>query len=225
MLLAGTAFAQELQQRKPPGAADANPGMNPQEGPKKRLGLKGLTELDEPLHPEPAATDFRDDTYKLSFHVPAGWNFEKHDGVLSNFGVDVRTARRRQEVRGVAALNFNPWPVTTFSGAAFYYSVMPRSDAASCAAQATGGPMKPQKDVRIGGAPFKHGQDRHGVICTESRDEVFTSLQGKSCLRFDLVVNTFCAETSGAMEMNATQLGDMDTRLATILGSIRIDGR
>lgn len=203
------------------------PGTVPHDAPpiapKKHLGVKGITEPDEPEHPTPAATDFRDARYGLSFHVPAGWNFEKQDGQLSNFGVDVRSTTRKLDVRGVATINYNPYPVSTFAGATFYYSVTPRSDAASCTAQAVKTPMKPESDLRISGLPFHHGRDQHGNVCTESRDDVFTAMRGKSCLRFDLVVNTFCAQSSGAMEISSQQLGDIDTRLASILDSIHLD--
>ena len=196
--------------------------QKPDAVPSKRPGIKGLNVPDEPEHPTPA-TDFHDAKYGLGFHVPAGWNFERRDGLLSNFGVDVRTTRRNLDVRGVAAINFNPYPASTFAGATFYYSVLPVADAAGCAAQATTGNLKAQKDVRIAGVPFKHGEDHHGVVCTESRDEVFTAMQGRACLRFDLVVNTFCSQTSGAMEISREQLADVDGRLAGILGSIVVE--
>jgi hypothetical protein len=199
------------------------PSCHAQTRPGKASDIKGLTVPDNPEHPEPAARDFRDRSYGVAFHVPAGWNFERKDGILSNFGKDVRSARRGLDVRGVAAINFNPYPPTTFAGAMFYYSVLPHSDANACAVQATTGHLKPKADVPIGGVVFKHGQDQHGTICTESRDEVFTALRGRSCLRFDLVVNTFCAQSSGAMEITPDQLGDVNTRLGNMLGSIRID--
>ena len=186
--------------------------------------IKGFTVPDDPEHPEPAATDFRDRRYGVSFHVPAGWNFERKDGILSNFGTDVRSARRGLDVRGVAAINFNPYPPTTFAGAMFYYSVLPGSDAKACAALAATGHLKAKSDVQIAGVTFKHGQDQHGTICTETRDEVFTALRGRSCLRFDLVVNTFCSQTSGAMEITPGQLEDVNTRLGNMLRSIHIDG-
>ena len=204
---------------------DAAIAQAQQQPPSGHAGVKGLTEHDEPVHPEPAASEFQDRKYGVSFHVPAGWNFERRDGVLSNFGADVRTTRRSLEVRGVAAINYNPYPPTTFSGANFYYSVAPHSTAAACAAQATTGHLKAKPDVRIAGLPFHHGQDQHGAVCTESRDDVFTTLRGRACLRFDLVVNTFCAQSSGAMEINERQLGDVNTRLAKILGSIRVEDR
>ena len=50
-------------------------------------------------------------------------------------------------------------------------------------------------------------------------------MRGQSCLRFDLLVNTFCAETSGAMEINAEQLKDVEQRLAGILGSVRFESK
>lgn len=188
-------------------------------------GIRGLNVPDEPDHLQPGATEFTDRKYRLSFHVPAGWNFERKDGLLSNFGVDVRTTRRQMDVRGVAAINYNPYPPTTFAGATFYYSVMPRSTPVGCAAQASTGGVKPKGEVTIAGLPFQHGQDQHGAICTESRDDVFTTLRGTSCLRFDLVVNTFCSQTSGAMEISPSQLGDVNTRLGNMLKSIRIDAR
>ncbi len=202
----------------------ATPVM-PKLPPRPHAGVKGITEPDEPEHPTPAATDFHDAKYRLGFHVPAGWNFVRKDGALSNFGVDVRTTNRQLDVRGVASLNYNPYPVSTFSSATFYYSVVPRATAAVCAAQATTSHLKPRPDVHVAGIAFKHGKDEHGAVCTESRDEVFTAMQGKSCLRFDLVVNTFCAQSSGAMEISGSQLSDIDTRLANILGSLKIDGK
>jgi hypothetical protein len=177
----------------------------------------------EPASPQPKATDFRDPIYKLSFHIPAGWNFERQDGILSTFAADVRTGRHDLDVRGVAALNYNPYPLTTFAGASLYYSVLPKSDAAGCAAQATTAPLKPQKDVVIASKNFRHGEDMHGVLCTESRDEVYTALRGNSCLRFDLVINTFCAKSSGAMEIAPSQLSDLNTRMTKILDTIHID--
>ena len=186
--------------------------------------LKGLTIPADPDDPKPAARDFTDPRYRVSFHVPAGWNFERRDGLLSNFGVETRTSRARSDVRGVAEINFNPWPPTVFSGALFYYSVIPHATAGMCAAQTSTRGMKPLPDTDIAGIAFHHGRDNHGTICTEARDEAFTAMRGPSCIRFDLVINTFCSETSGAMDLTPDQLEDVQTRLAGILGSVRIGG-
>jgi len=191
--------------------------------PKAPQSLRGFTVPDEPATLQPAAITFRDAKYKLSYQVPAGWDTERKDGILSTITKDVRNTRIGMQVRGVSAINYNPYPPTTFSGALFYYSVLPKATAQSCAVLATAGHLKAKPDVKINGMTFKHGQDQHGAICTESRDEVFTMLSRTACLRFDLVVNTFCHETSGALEMNSQQLGDVNTRLANILGSIHID--
>lgn len=184
--------------------------------------LKGFTEPADPADLTPAARDFSDRRYRVSFHLPAGWNFERKDGVISNFGVETRTSRARSDVRGVAELNFNPWPPTNFAGALFYYSVIPKASASMCAAQTSTRGMKPLPPAEIGGVSFHHGRDNHGTICTEARDEAFTAMRGNACMRFDLVINTFCSETSGAMEMTPDQLKDVQTRLAGILGSVRI---
>ncbi|SDF35608.1 hypothetical protein [Terriglobus roseus] len=191
--------------------------------PKGSQDLKGFTVPDEPANPQPAASVFRDSKYHVTYHIPAGWDTERKDGVLSDLEKDVRSATSSMRVRGVSAINYNPYPPTTFSGALFYFSVVPNANAQSCSALATTGKLKPKPDVTTAGITFKHGQDQHGGVCTESRNEVFTTLKGNTCLRFDLVVNTFCGESSGAVEMNSQQLGDVNTRLANILGSIQID--
>lgn len=184
--------------------------------------LKGFTVPADPENPEPAARNVSDPKYKVSFRVPAGWNFEKKDGLLSNFGVETRTARARSDVRGVAEINFNPWPPTTFAGALFYYSVIPRATSAMCAAQTKTKGIKPLPDAEVGGISFHHGRDQHGTVCTEARDEAFTAMRSGACLRFDLVINTFCSQTSGAVEISPDQLKDVQTRLAGILGSVQI---
>ena len=58
----------------------------------------------------------------------------------------------------------------------------------------------------------------------ESRDEVYTTLRGSSCLRFDLVINTFCGgEVSGARDMTAAELEAVRKRLEGILQSVHFD--
>ena len=200
------------------------PGSVPHDTSRPHFGVKGITEPDEPATLEPPApTSYKDPKYKLSFKVPAGWNFERKDGLLSNFGIDTHSYRRNLEMRGVAAINYNPYPVSTFASASFYFSVVPKATPQSCADLTSSGSIKPLQDAEIGGTTFRHGRDQHGRVCTESRDEIFTALRGKSCFRFDLVVNTFCAQTSGAMEISPTQLDDVDSRLANILGSVKFD--
>ena len=229
LVLSGSVSAQTAVPAPPAANGTATPELREQPRQKPvtpklpRLPVRGFTEPDEPANPDPAtARSFLDPKYRVGFTVPAGWNFEKKDGLLSNFGIDTRTARRRTDVRGVAAINFNPWPVSTFAGAIFYYSVIPRADKQMCAAQAATRPVKPLADATIDGMPFHHGHDKHGTVCTEARDDVYTAMQGNACLRFDLVVNTFCAETSGAMEITPRQLEDVDHRLAGLLGSVTL---
>ena len=82
--------------------------------------------------------------------------------------------------------------------------------------------MKALPDTEVGGIRFHHGRDNHGAVCTEARDEAFTALRAATCLRFDLVINTFCSQTSGALDITPDQLQDVQTRLAGILGSVRI---
>ena len=187
------------------------------------LEIPGLTVPDAPKNLKPFARYIYDKKYKLHFHVPEGWRSESRDGVLSNFGVDTRTTRRGLQVRGVAAIDYNPYPPTTFSGALFYYSVLPTATAAQCSAQTTSRGLKPQSSVTINGRLFYHGRDQHGVGCIESRVDAFTTMRRSSCLRFDLVVNTFCSQTSGAMEITPKQLEDIEGRLTGMLASVTFE--
>jgi hypothetical protein len=186
--------------------------------------IPGFTVPDEPKNITPKESEFRDGKYKLHFHLPAGWDIARKDGILSNFGTDTRTARKGLEVRGVAALNYNPYPPTTFSGALFYYSVLPHATADTCSSQTSKAPMKSAGAITIDGVTFQHGHDQHGAMqCIESRVDAFTTLRGNTCVRFDLVINTFCGSTSGSIDVGPQQLGDIQTRLANILGSVRFD--
>lgn len=182
--------------------------------------IPGLTVPKEPSHLIPAAVDFYDSKYHIGFHVPAGWNFERKDGVLSTFSADVPSAKRDWQIRGVAAINYNPYPPTTFSGALFYYSVNPHTTAQVCTAQASAGKVKYVGEEPIAGVTFQHGRELDGASCVESRDEVFTAMQGDACLRFDLVVHTFCHDASGMQALSDSQRADIETRLAKMLGSL-----
>lgn len=189
------------------------------------MDIPGLNVPKEPKDLKPAATDFYDKQYKLHFHVPAGWNFARKDGELSTFAADTRDAKANLEVRGVAAMNYNPYPPSTFAGALMYYSVLKHTTQQECAGVATSGNLKPLGTTQIAGVTFQHGRDEHGASCIESRNDVFTTMRGSACVRFDLVVNTFCAASSGAMEIQPNQLGDIQARLAGILGSVRFDAK
>ena len=63
----------------------------------------------------------------------------------------------------MGAIQFNPYPYSTFSGARFYYSVERHSTDAECAAQATGPALNQTSlDTQdIAGMNFVHGHDEH----------------------------------------------------------------
>jgi len=184
--------------------------------------LKGYTVPSEPANLQPAATTLNDAKYHVSFRVPAGWDSERKDGVLSTFSKDVRSASSSLILRGVASINYNPYPASTFSGALFYYSIQPGMNADSCAAVTHSRTLKPAPDVKVNNVAFHHGHDEYGGTCTEARNDVYTTLSGTSCVRFDLVVNTFCPQSSGAMPINEKQLNDIYGRLNGMLNSIHI---
>lgn len=159
---------------------------------------------------------FHDERFHVRFMVPPGWQFTTRDGQVSRFHADVTTAPPGSTVRGVASLNFNPYPRSTLSGAMFYFSVDPKTTEQACASQAT----PPSGLQEIGGMEFAHGHDEHGVICTEARDDVYTAYRKGSCFRFDLKVNTFCAVSSGALEITDRQLEDIEQRMTGILSTV-----
>jgi hypothetical protein len=169
---------------------------------------------------------FQDKRFGVSFLIPPGWELTRKDGQVSTFHQDARTAPRTAELRGVAMIDFNPFPRSTLSGALFYYSVQPKTTDVECAAQATH--LDPaytehHKDVQlIGGVPFAHGHDEHGEICTEARDEVYTAFHNHACYRFDLAMNTFCSISSGAQEITDHQIHQIDERLTAILSTVTL---
>ena len=159
---------------------------------------------------------------RVRFQLPAGWELSRRDGEVSTFRLDARTARQTTELRAVGSLGSNPYPRSTFSGAFWYLSVTPHTDAAACAAQAHGSPMHGLPDTAVGDVRFSRGHDEHGGICTEARDEVYTSQRAVGCVRFDLVVNNFCGgEVSGSEDLSAAQLRSIQDRLEAILSSVR----
>jgi hypothetical protein len=176
-----------------------------------------------------APQGFRDGHFGIRFEVPAGWSLNRKDGLVSTFHEDARSASPKAKMRGVASLDFNPFPYSTLSGALFYFSVEPHSNDAECARQATppGIPASVQDlptDVQdIGGMRFTHGHDEHGEICVEARDEVYTAYRKGSCYRFDMEINTFCSISSGAEEITDRQIQSLNQRMADILSTVVLD--
>ena len=178
----------------------------------------------EPTWPPPqTVTDART---HVVFHLPAGWDLTRRDGEVSTFRLDARTAPPKSDVRAVASLAFNPFPQSTFSGAMFYLSATPHSSAGSCAAQTKTKPETPMAPAVVGDVKFSRGKDEHGHICTEARDVAYTALRGKSCVRFDLAINSFCGgEVSGAEDLTDAQLGSLFKRLEGILDTVEFTGK
>jgi hypothetical protein len=183
-----------------------------------------------PLHRTPAAKeptnpparDVMDAADHLSFHLPAGWNLSANDGEISSFHLDARTAPRGSRLRVVASLAFNPYPQSTFAGALFYVSATRHSTAAACAAQTSTKHFTVLPALVLDDVKFAGGKDEHGQICTEQRDIAYTTLRQGSCLRIDLVINSFCGgEVSGAQDLTESQLQSIYERLRGILASVR----
>ena len=172
----------------------------------------------------PASRHIHDTRYGLSFDLPAGWNATKRDGDLSTFALDARTAGSSTQLRDVAQIAFNPFPASTFSGAMFYFSVSPRVTARECAGQASAQAPHTVSSAALDGTTFTHGYDEHGKICIESRDHVYTAMRNGACLRFDLVLNTFCGgDVSGVRSITDDQIAAVQKRLDAILSTVRFD--
>ncbi len=188
--------------------------------PKAVPGFRGTREAPEPV--SPTAQTVRDGKTGVEFRLPAGWNLNRRDGEVSTFHLDARTAPRRAEVRAVASLAFNPYPLSTFAGALLYLSVTPHSSVAACTAQAEGVPNKGLSGTTVGDVRFRRGKDEHGHICTEARDVAYTAPRAGSCVRFDLAVNTFCGgDVSGAEDLTEPQLGAIFKRMEGILETVK----
>jgi len=200
-----------------------------------------LTALPRPTPPRPAppAQSYRDSHFGVRFRIPPGWDFSRKDRLVSTFRLDARSAVPTSEMRAVAALDVNPFPLSTLSGAFFYYSVEPHTTDRECESQAKGFakpaspaqvelkaenlPQPGKQTQNIGGMDFAHGHDEHGGICVEARDEIYTAFRKGSCYRFDLEVNTFCTITSGAMELTGEQMLDIEGRMTGILSTVVLD--
>jgi len=186
------------------------------------LAVGARAQVGVPLKPAAGAKPIavRDKRYGVRFEVPAGWTFGRKDHQVSTFHLDARSAARKAELRGVASMDFNPFPASTFSGGLFYFSVLRHANDNSCARQAHGA----ARDlVDVGGMSFRHGHDETREACVVLRDEVYTAYRRGSCYRFDLVVTTFCGETVGVREMTEDELSSVREGLGGILDSVVLD--
>jgi hypothetical protein len=187
------------------------------------LPCTGQQTITIPTAPPASATThgFKDGHFGVKFQVPPGWSLSRKDGLVSTFHNDARSASPAAQVRGIASLDFNPYPYSTLSGAVFYYSVTPHSTDKECADEAKQSDL-PTDALDIGGMRFTHGHDEHGDICVEARDEIYTAYRKGSCYRFDMEINTFCAISSGAQEITDPQLRDVNQRMADILSTVTL---
>jgi hypothetical protein len=162
----------------------------------------------------PAPHTFRDSRYHLALRIPTGWLLSTHDREVSTFHEDVPSAPPAARLRAVASIATNPYPLSTFAGAFLYFSVTPASTDASCAKQIP----NPTGTKEIAHQIFTRGHaEQSSGICTESRDDIYAAYRSHACYRFDLVINTFCRQVSGAQEMTPPQLDDLHTRMESIL--------
>jgi hypothetical protein len=180
-----------------------------------------------PPAPEPTtppAHSFHDSRYGVTFTIPAAWNLNRKDSEVSTFRLDAPTATRATQLRAVATISFNPHPYSTFSGALFYFSVTPHTTPTQCSAQASAQAPRTITTTPIAGINFTHGYDEHGTICTESRDEIYTTPRNNACYRFDVVINTFCGgDVSGVQDITPHELDAVRHRMQTILDSVEFD--
>ena len=184
--------------------------------------LQGKPPAPEPN--TPPARPFHDSRYGVSFTIPPAWNINRKDGDVSTFRLDARNAAHNAQMRAVASINFNPHPYSTFSGALFYYSVTPNVTANQCAFQASARAPRNVTTTQVAGVPFTHGYDEHGGICTESRDEIYTTQRNDACYRFDAVINNFCGgDVSGVQDITERELEDVRKRMQSILNTVRFD--
>jgi hypothetical protein len=172
----------------------------------------------------PKARPFYDARYGVSFTVPTAWNLNRKDAEVSTFNLDARNAAHNAQLRAVASISFNPHPTSTFSGALFYYSVAPHTTAAQCTAQAIARAPRTVTTEQIDGVPFTHGYEEHGSICTESRDEIYTTERDNACYRFDAVINSFCGgDVSGVRDIMEDELDAVRSRMQRILSTVHFD--
>src|SRR5277367_6057754 len=88
--------------------------------------LKPFAPPPAPSDPKiPPARSFSDPHSGVTFQVPAGWALTRKDHEVSTFSLDARSATHSTQMRAVANITFNPFPLSTFSGAYFYASLTP----------------------------------------------------------------------------------------------------
>ena len=168
----------------------------------------------------------------LTLDVPTTWIIATRDHEISTFHHEARTAPPHTRFRLVAAIPENPFPFSTFSGAHFYLSLVPKLNEAQCAQQvdppATAYPQAPKglSDAIpiVADKKAHHGHDEHGTLCTEYRDDIYTISTHNGCLRFDLAMNNFCGgEVSGVKDMTQNEILSIRQQMETILKSVRFD--
>jgi hypothetical protein len=224
MLLAAATQVAPAQTAPQPSQQEQEPVYRvPKVVPVPPLPKSRYTPPPEPTDPPPR--NFVDSRTHIAFHLPAGWALSRTDGELSTFHIDARTAIPETTLRAAAGLSFNPYPWSTFAGALFYLSTTAKTTPAECAAQATAKPNQAEPPAVVDDVKFAHGHDEHGTLCTEARDEVLTTYRRGSCVRFDLVINTFCAEPSGSREITQTELENVRKRLMGILESVKLSAK
>ncbi len=214
-------------------AAQVGPPVTPQAGqqppPPGALSPASPAQRSHAPTPEPTlppAHPFHDTQYGISFTVPAAWNLYRKDRQVSTFLLDAPTALRSTQMRAVATISFNPHPYSTFSGALFYFSITPRATPAQCTAQASAKAPRTVTVATIDGIPFTHGYNEHGGICTESRDDIYTTPRKGACYRFDLVINSFCGgDVSGVQDITPRELDAVRNRMKPILDSVHFDAK
>ena len=172
----------------------------------------------------PPAHPFHDSRYGVTFTVPAAWDVTRNDAEVSTFNLDARTSPAPPSSAPSPPSTSTPHPNSTFSGALFYFSVTPHLTPAECSAQAFRPVPHTASTAEIGGVPFTHGYDEHGGICTESRDEIYTTPRNNACYRFDAVINTFCGgDVSGVQDITPRELDAVRRRMQNILDSVHFD--
>ena len=175
----------------------------------------------------PGATrTFHDRSFKVSFDFPANWTFSERDHEISTFRLDARSADKKTVLRAVTALPENPYPASTFTGAYVYLSVTPHTNESRCEQQAAPERSSKKEVSQIAGLNFAHGHNEQKQICTVERDEIFTTYRKGACYRFDLAMNNFCGgEVSGVKDVTEQELDTVLSRMESIMGTVRFDGK